>query len=79
LSRNHPINAIQIPPPKLPVNICQMPANISMNAKNRPTFAAMRVARRIFPVIAHTIARNTRPPSSGYPGIKLKSTKARLM
>ena len=37
------------------------------------------VDRLIFPVIAPTMARNTRPPSSGYPGIRLNSTSARLM
>ena len=47
--------------------------------KNRPTFAAMKVDRFMFPVIAHTMARKTRPPSSGYPGIRLNSTKAILM
>jgi hypothetical protein len=59
------MNAIHSPPPKFPLNICQTPVKMKRKAKNLPTFAAMRVARLMFPVTAQTMARKTRPPSSG--------------
>ena len=69
---------VQIPPPKLPLNICQTPAKMSKKAKNRPTFAAMSVDRPMFPVIAHTMARKTRPPSSGYPGYQVEEHQGHI-
>ncbi len=59
-------------------SVSAMPPAISTSAIAPPIRAAMRVARRRSFVVRHTSACNTRPPSSGYAGRKLKTASAAL-
>jgi len=78
--RNQPINVIHIPFMKLPpVKIVYIPKAIKPNAANSPVKAAIRVALLKSREIAQTIARNTRPPSNGKPGIMLNNARLKLM
>jgi hypothetical protein len=52
---------------------------MSSRPKERPPSTAHRVAFMRSPVTPHAIARKTRPPSSGKPGIRLKIASTRLM
>ncbi len=47
--------------------------------KNRPVFAAMRVARRKFLIDSPNNSPETRPPSSGNPGMRLNSPSMPFM
>jgi hypothetical protein len=72
------MKAIQSPPVKLPPAICQTPAKMNRNAKKRPVLAAMTVERRMSPVIDHTMARKTRPPSSGLAGDEVEERQGEV-
>src|SRR5579862_6868029 len=72
------MKAIHKPLIKLPLSACQTPKKIKRKPKKRPVNAAMLVARRNLPVIHQTIARKTRPPSSGKPGIRLKIARIKF-
>ena len=51
------------------------PTKIKRKPKNRPVLAAIRVARRKFLFTPQTMARKTRPPSKGNPGMRLNSPR----
>ena len=55
------------------------PRMIRSMANAWPTNAAQRVALARSRVAAHSAARSTRPPSSGYAGIRLKTPSMMLI
>jgi len=63
----------------VPSQCLRYTAMIKRNPKNRPVLAAMNVARRKFFATPQTMARKTRPPSNGNPGIRLNSPSMPLM
>ena len=67
VTQSHPATSSSTPPP------------ISSQPKPRPSSAAKRVARLRSPVSFQTIARAIRPPSSGKPGIRLKTSTITLI
>src|SRR5215813_2593279 len=66
-------------PPNPPAKNRNRPNTMNTAAMNWPTPEAIRVARTMLPVNRQAIARSTRPPSSGYPGIMLKTASAILI
>ncbi len=77
--RNMPMKAIQMPLTSPPVNIWSKPSPMKPKPITRPMLPAIRVARRMLRVAPHTIARSTRPPSSGKPGIMLNPASSTLI
>ena len=66
-------------PPKPPVKrISATPRAMNATANTCPTAAAQRVARTTSCVSRQSSARSTRPPSSGNPGRRLKTSSVRL-
>src|SRR5260370_13875874 len=73
------LNAMHRPPNQAPEKYCHIPSRMKRKATTWPTGAAIRVERSAFFVIAQTIERSTRPPSSGKPGIRLKTARETLI
>ena len=61
----------QSPPISSPEKARRMPSPMRMAAKTEPVRAATRVAHARFPLIRQSMARSTRPPSRGKPGMRL--------
>ena len=77
-NRNHPMNALHSEKIHPVVSVAQMPNATSPAPNTIPTVPAICVARSMFPVTRHTIARSSRPPSSGNPGIRLNTARNRF-
>jgi hypothetical protein len=73
------MKAIHNPLATFPFRACHTPQIIKRKPKNRPVLAAIRVARRKFLFTPQTMARKTRPPSSGNAGTRLNSPRRPLM
>lgn len=78
LWRNQPISDIQTPVTTLPPRARKIPSAMSADATSCPENPAICVARSMLPVHCHTSARNTRPPSSGKAGSRLKTATIRF-
>ncbi len=66
-------------PPNEPIMNWKMPRATNPMPTNRPAFDAVWVARWRFPCRFQRMACSMRPPSSGVPGIRLKTPSSRLM
>ena len=74
------MNAVQIPPTRSPKRSTRAtPQTISSQPNAWPAYAAAMVPRLRLFVTPQTMDRNTRPPSSGKPGIRLNAPRSRLV
>ena len=69
------MKAIHNPLATFPLRACHTPQTIKRKPKNRPVLAAIRVARRKFLFTPQTMARKTRPPSSGNAGTEVEQSQ----
>src|SRR5436309_13333610 len=73
------MKAIHRPLKKFPRKASHTPKAMKRKPTKRPVSAAIRVALRKLRETPHTIARKTRPPSNGNPGMRLKRASMALM